>query len=109
LFINEDKENDKVTYGAFSYSNGTWFQLLATKVPENQKTVFAFLHCEPYLRKTFKGTTEEMKTAVCDVVAGRAKPPEPNPKEPSGLGPEVMPEKKDSGHLQRAPLRDYAF
>jgi hypothetical protein len=96
LLINEDKrEKNKVTYGAFSYSNGTWFQLLATKAPEGEKTVFAFLHCEPYLRKTFKGTTEEMKTVINDVVAGIAKAPELDAKEPPGLGPEVTPEKTD--------------
>jgi hypothetical protein len=97
LFVNVSKERDKVNYGVFSYSNGTWFQLLATKAPEGEKTVFRFLHCEPYLRRTYKGTTEEMKTLVNDVLAGIATPPEFNDKEAPGLGPQVMEEKKDGG------------
>ena len=97
LFVNVSKEKDRVNYGVFSYSNGTWFQLLATKAPEGEKTVFRFLHCEPYLRRTYKGTTEEMKTLINDVLAGIATPPEFNDKEAPGLGPEVMDERKEGG------------
>jgi len=91
LFVGESKGQ----YSAFAYSNGTWFHMVATKAEDVPKTVFAFTHCEPYLRKTFKGTTEEMKTVISDAVAGIAKAPDADAKEPPGLGPEV--EKKDAG------------
>jgi hypothetical protein len=81
-------------YHVFAYSNGTWFHLIAAKAGDPEKTVFAFTHCEPYLTRTFKGTTEEMKKVVVDGLSGKAKPPEPNVKEPPGFGPEVMPEEK---------------
>jgi hypothetical protein len=85
LFVGEDKGQ----YSAFAYSNGTWFHMIATKAADVPKTVFAFTHCEPYLRKTFKGTTEELKAVLSDVVAGIAKAPDADPKEPPGLGPEA--------------------
>ena len=72
--------------------------MLATKVPEADKTVFAFTNGEPYLRRTFKGTTEEMKTVVSEVLAGKGKAPKTDPKEPPGFGPEATPEKKDSNN-----------
>jgi outer membrane protein assembly factor BamB len=81
-------------YHAFGYTNGTWFQMVAKKVGEPDKTVFAFTHCEPYLTRTYKGTTEELRKVVVDFLAGKAKPPEPNLKEPPGFGPEVMKEEK---------------
>jgi hypothetical protein len=98
LFITAKKneKNQVNSYDVLAYSNGTWFHLRATKAPEGEKTVFAFMHCEPYLRRSFKGTTEEMKSLVNDVLAGVAIPPTINDKEAPGLGPEVM-EKKDSG------------
>jgi outer membrane protein assembly factor BamB len=91
LFLSERGKE----YSALGYCNGTWFQMLATKAADVEKTVFAFTHCEPYLRRTFKGTTEEMKKVVDDAIAGKAKPPDVNDKEPPGLGPELMPEKPE--------------
>jgi hypothetical protein len=96
LFITEIPDNKEIKYYTFAFTNGTWFQMLATKVPEADKTVFAFTNGEPYLRRTFKGTTEEMKTVVSDVLGGKAKAPKTDPKEPPGFGPEATPEKKDS-------------
>ncbi|HEX5273461.1 MAG TPA: PQQ-binding-like beta-propeller repeat protein [Gemmataceae bacterium] len=78
-------------YVALGYSNGTWFQMTAEADAENP--VWAFTHCEPYLRRTFKGTTDEMRTAVADSLAGKAKAPEPDRDEKPGLGPEVEPKK----------------
>src|SRR5438270_11741802 len=53
--------HDKRTI-AYVYSNGTWFQLVADTV-EGQEAFanFRFTHFEPYLRRTFKGTTSEMQ------------------------------------------------
>jgi outer membrane protein assembly factor BamB len=79
-------------YTAFAYSNGTWFQLIGT-VDEGDQVRWAFTHCEPYLRRTFKGSTSELMQVVRDGLAGKKPPPDPDPKEPPGLGPEVEPKK----------------
>src|SRR5437016_5981771 len=52
--------HDKRTI-AYAYSNGMWFQLVAD-VTEGQEAApnFRFTHFEPYLRRTFKGTTDEL-------------------------------------------------
>lgn len=73
---------------AYVYSNGTWFQLVADRV-EGQDAFpsFRFTHFEPYLRRTFKGTTVELQQVVTDGLSGKKAPPEPDPKEPPGLGP----------------------
>ncbi|MFL5243917.1 MAG: PQQ-binding-like beta-propeller repeat protein [Gemmataceae bacterium] len=79
-------------YTAFAYTNGTWFQLIGE---EADKTVrWSFTHCEPYLRRTFKGSTADLKQIVEDGLAGRSKPPEVDPKEKPGFGPEVSGEKE---------------
>ncbi len=80
-------------YIGLAYTNGTWFQLIAPE--EGDKPVWSFTHCEPYLRRTFTGTTAEMQRAVADSVAGKKTAPPPNAKEKPGLGPEV--EAKDKG------------
>jgi outer membrane protein assembly factor BamB len=72
---------------AFVYTNGTWFQMVGQK--DGTETRWAFTHAEPYLRRTFKGTTEELKQVVVDGLAGKKDPPEPDSKEPPGYGPEV--------------------
>jgi outer membrane protein assembly factor BamB len=80
---------NEARYNAFAYTNGTWFQMVAEKPRDSDRLVWAFAHCEPYLRRTFKGTTEELRQVVIDGLSGKRKPPEPNPKEPPGFGPEV--------------------
>lgn len=74
-------------YMMLAYTNGTWFQVLGQT--EGEQTRWAFTHCEIYLRRTFTGTTEELKTTISEVVAGKAKAPAPNPKEPAGFGPAI--------------------
>jgi outer membrane protein assembly factor BamB len=79
-------------YTAFAYTNGTWFQMIGQEDAQDPAVVrWAFTHCEPYLRRTFKGTTAELRQVVRDGLAGKRPPPEPDPKEPPGLGPEVKP------------------
>ena len=85
-------------YSCFGFIEGTWFQLKGTK--DGDAVRWAFLHCEPYFRRTFKGTTEELKTILTECLAGKRKPPEPDEKEPAGYGPVV--EKKSSVPLPRA-------
>ena len=68
-----------------------------------------FTHLEPYLRRTYKGTTAEMKQVVVDALAGKAEPPDPNQKEKPGIGPEVeapdKPKDKDKGRGVSAVFR----
>jgi outer membrane protein assembly factor BamB len=72
-------------YVAFGFIEGTWFQMRGTK--DGDAVRWAFLHCEPYFRRTYKGTTDELRTLVVDCLAGKRKPPEPDEKEPPGFGP----------------------
>lgn len=79
------KKQGEGKYMMLAFTNGTWFQVLGQT--EVDQTRWAFTHCEIYLRRTFAGTTEELTKTITDVVAGKAKPPAPNPKEPAGFGP----------------------
>jgi outer membrane protein assembly factor BamB len=88
LFVN--RRGNRFT--AFAYSNGTWFQVVGQKSDGDEAIRWSFTHCEPYLRRTFKGTTAEMRQVVIDGLAGKKQPPEPDPREPPGLGPEVKEE-----------------
>ncbi len=92
LFVKKDGDN----YSAWGFVEGTWFQLSGTADKDDKKTVrWALLNCEPALRGTFKGTTEELRKLVADVVAGKAKAPAPDLKEKPGFGPTVEEEKKE--------------
>ena len=87
LFIlQQDKK-----YTAFAYTNGSWFQFVG--VEADGQVRWSFTHGEPYLRKTFKGGTAELKQIVADSLAGKAKPPEPDTREKPGFGPEVEADK----------------
>ncbi len=72
-------------YVAFGFLEGTWFQMRGTK--DGDAVRWAFLHCEPYFRRTFKGTTADLRTVIAECLAGKRKPPEPDEKEPPGYGP----------------------
>jgi hypothetical protein len=74
---------------AYAYTNGTWFQFTGPADAKPEDVRFAFTHLEPYLRRTFKGTTAELKQAVADGLAGKKAPPEPDATEPPGIGPAV--------------------
>jgi len=90
LFISERDGK----YAAFGFLEGTWFQMNGSTDPETKAVRWAFLHAEPYFRRTFKGTTAEMKAVIEDALSGKKKPPEPNEDEPHGYGPTVEEEKK---------------
>ena len=79
------KKQDGGKFMMLAFTNGTWFQVLGQT--DGDQTRWAFTHCEIYLRRTFKSTTDELKQTVTDVLAGKAKAPPPNPKEPAGFGP----------------------
>jgi outer membrane protein assembly factor BamB len=74
-------------YSAFGFVEGTWFQMRGTR--DGDAVRWAFLHCEPYFRRTFKGTTDELRTVVVECLAGKRQPPDPDEKEPPGYGPPV--------------------
>jgi outer membrane protein assembly factor BamB len=82
------------SFTAFVYTNGTWFQMTGKQRDGEGDVVWSFEHCEPYLRRTFKGTTEEMKRAVVDGLTKKKSPPDPDPKVEPGLGPELEPPPK---------------
>lgn len=88
------------TYVTFGFLEGTWFQVRGTTGDDGKTIAWAFLHCEPFFRRTYKGTTDELKAVVEKAVAGKAAPPEPNEKEEPALGP--LPEKKSG--LPRSPM-----
>src|SRR5205814_2030726 len=76
----------------FGFTNGSWFQMLGRQV-DAERREWSLVSGEPYLRRTFKGTTAELKTIIVDALANKKKPPEPDEKEKPGFGPE--PEQKD--------------
>ena len=84
LVVGIKKQSDG-KFMMLAYTNGTWFQALGQT--DGDQTRWAFTHCEIYLRRTFHGTTAELKQAVTDVLAGKAKPPPPDPKAAPGFGP----------------------
>src|SRR5262245_36075143 len=87
-------------YVAYGYTNGTWFEMIGHVEDDPAKVRWEFTHCEPYLRRTFKGTTAELRQVIRDGLDNKKMPPDPDPKEQPGLGPEV--EKKESeGRGQR--------
>src|SRR5262249_34502088 len=80
-------------YNAMAFLEGTWFSLQGT-IDDDGKTVrWAFLHCEPYLRRTYAGTTAELKEVMEGGLEKKAAPPGVNEKEKPVYGPPV--EKKE--------------
>jgi outer membrane protein assembly factor BamB len=74
----------------FGYTNGTWFQMVGQQVAGKPgAAVLGFTHCEPYLRRTFRGTTADLRGVLADGLAGRRPPPPPDADVPPGLGPEA--------------------
>ena len=73
----------------FLYTNGTWVQFAAVTEDKQTDLPIAFHHFEPYLRRTFKGPTDEMRQVIIDGLAGKKAPPPYDPKEPDGFGPEL--------------------
>ncbi len=88
-------------YTAFAYTNGTWFQLVGQAGDDAAPSRWNFTHCEPYLRRTFHGTTPELRQIIVDALADKKKPPEPDPKEAPGLGPELNIEEKAGSRSEK--------
>lgn len=70
------------------FTEGTWFQVSAPDAKNANRLAWTLTRGDPLLRRTFAGTTSALEKIVGDVVAGRAKAPDPNPGA-TGLGPEV--------------------
>lgn len=70
----------------FAYTNGTWFQIVG-EPRKDESILYNVTHFEPYLRRTFKGTTADLQQVIIDGLTGKKSPPPPDPKEPPGLGP----------------------
>ena len=87
-------KRDKL-YLAFAYSNGTWFQIQGQQSDPSQID-WSLTHGEPTLRRTYTGTTAELRQLLIDHLAGKAKLPMANQKEPPGFGPEVPAKGKSS-------------
>ncbi len=82
FLLQQDKK-----YTALAYTNGTWFRIIGMESEGGYR--WNFTHGEPYLRKTFKGTTAQLKQVVLDGLSGKKDPPKPDAKEQPGFGPEV--------------------
>ena len=69
----------------------------APSTTTTRRVRWAFLHGEPYLRRTFKGTTAEMMKVVEDGLAKKAKPPEPDEKEKPDTAPRRRARRQEGG------------
>jgi len=84
----------------FAFTNGTWFQIHGTKA-EGDNVVFKLKSAEPYFRKTYRGTTEELRKLLKDHAAGKATLPAHDDKVAPGLGPEYAPQKRGDKETRR--------
>jgi outer membrane protein assembly factor BamB len=82
------------------FSNGTWFSLdgVVESKDGREATRWRVTHAEPYLRRTFRGTTDELLTAIRAGLKGEKLPAYDEKVEP-GFGPPV---KKTEG--KKGPL-----
>ena len=85
----------------FAFTNGTWFQILGTPTGEKDQFVFSLKSAEPYFRKSFKGSTEELRKLLKDHAAGKVTLPALDDKVQPGFGPEYAP-KKGAAHPQES-------
>jgi outer membrane protein assembly factor BamB len=73
-------------YMALVYTNGTWFQALNA---DPTKDAWGFTNIEPYLRRTYAGTTKDLRQIIVDGIDKKKAPPEWNKDEKPGVGPEL--------------------
>ena len=72
----------------FLYVNGTWVQFAGVTDEKGQTSLpIAFHHFEPYLRRTFKGPTAEMRQVILNGLSGKKAPPPTIRKSQAVLGP----------------------
>lgn len=89
LFVEDkgvkDKNDNKLM--ALAYTNGTWMQLVGDR--SGDTVVWSLTHGEPYLRRTFKGTTKDLQQTLIDVLAGKKRAPAIDKNAEPGFGPEL--------------------
>lgn len=71
-----------------AYTDGTWFQVLGTETAPG-RFVFALTHGEPYLRRSFRGSTAELRDLLSKALQGKGKLPPYDEKAKPGYGPEA--------------------
>lgn len=91
------------SYVTFAFTNGTWFQLQGRQVGDKTDVVFGLKSAEPYLRKSFKGTTDELRKLLKENAAKKVKLPELDDKVEPGFGPEYAPKKGAPTGSLRSP------
>jgi hypothetical protein len=84
VFVNKASPDKPM---ALAYTNGTWLQLLG--YADGEKVTWAFTHCEIYLRRTYRGTTDELKNVLTAALTKKKRPPPPDAKVAPGFGPEL--------------------
>ncbi|MFO0804831.1 MAG: PQQ-binding-like beta-propeller repeat protein [Gemmataceae bacterium] len=77
-------------FNAMCFLEGTWFSMQGTLDDDGKTVRWAFQCCEPYLRRTYAGTTAELKKIIQDGLSKKADPPGVNEKEKPGFGPLPM-------------------
>ncbi len=80
-------------HNAKAFVEGSWFSVHGVEDPADKVVRWSFQSGEPFLRRTYKGTSAELIKVIEDGLAKKAKPPAPNEKEKEGYGPAV--EKKE--------------
>lgn len=85
FFVNKLRGKTHIT---FAFTNGTWFQVFGTRTGEKDNVVFSLRSAEPFFRKSFKGTNDELRKLLKDHAAGKVKLPELDDKVEAGFGPE---------------------
>jgi outer membrane protein assembly factor BamB len=82
-------------YQAMAFVEGSWFSLQGFEDESGKAVRWAFLHGEPYLRRTFAGSSAELIRIIEDGLAKRAAPPLPDEKAKPGYGPPASEDKPD--------------
>lgn len=67
---------------ALGFAEGGWFRLAAPKAGTGP---WQFVHLEPYLRRTYHGSTAALQQTITDALAGKTPAPEPDPKVKPGF------------------------
>jgi outer membrane protein assembly factor BamB len=80
-------------YQAMAFVEGSWFSLQGFEDESGKVVRWAFLHGEPYLRRTFAGSSAELIRIIEDGLARRAVPPMPDEKAKPGYGPPATEDK----------------
>jgi hypothetical protein len=83
LFVSHTGSSELI----FAYTCNTWFHL--TGVLDGDVVRAEFQNAEPFLRKTYSGSVDELANLVRDHAAGKAALPQPDRTGQPGLGPVV--------------------